>query len=152
MEEKIKKNDLTRPGTLVPNWKQTKPDGTPFSLHSVKARYILLQFWNDKSGDCRRLNKELVELYKKYHPLGFEIVSIYIEINKKEWTQAIKEDGITWINSSDLKGWQSKMFTAYDLDRIPYNILINSKYQIVASDLESIALEFQLKELFPIKN
>ncbi|MBK8557123.1 MAG: TlpA family protein disulfide reductase [Lewinellaceae bacterium] len=45
-------------------------------------------------GPCRAENPQLVGLYQKFQPKGFDILSIGIETNEARWKNAIERDGM----------------------------------------------------------
>lgn len=148
IEKEIRRDELLKPGTVIPDFTQKDINGSAFSLHSVKADYILLEFWASWCLGCRQDNPGLVKVYEKYHPNGFEIVGISIEEKKKDWEKAVAKDKLPWIHLLDLKG--KNIADNYDISGIPFNILLNSRYEVVAINLRSQGLDNKLKALLPI--
>jgi len=46
-------------------------------LSALSDKVVLLNFWEAWSSGCRRLNKRLVKLHKKYGPKGLRIIGIH---------------------------------------------------------------------------
>lgn len=64
--------------------------------------------------------------------------------NKKElWIEAVRKDGLTWQNVSDLKGDKNKATLIYGISYHPTNFLINKAGKIVAKDLKGGKFENQ---------
>lgn len=73
-------------------------NGKNFKLSSINKKLILLDFWSSDCVPCRRKHPRLAELYKKYADKGFEIISVSLDDNKKDWKNAIIKDNMVWIN------------------------------------------------------
>ena len=66
---------------------------------------------------------------------------------KASWLNAIKDDGLTWTQVSDLKYWNNAAATMYFVQSIPQNFLIDPQGKIVAKNLRGAELESKLIEL-----
>lgn len=137
----------------------TKMDnhGQPFTLASLKGKYVLLDFWGSWCGPCRASHPHLKELYSRYKDKGLEIVGIAEEKSddpetaKKRWLDAIEADGMNWIqvlNNYDKK--RSDLVMAYGIDGFPTKILLDKEgkvlFKIVGNGGDE--LDQQLKSVF----
>lgn len=118
-------------GKRAIDFTQPTPDGKNVSLSDFRGKYVLLDFWGSGCYPCRVSNPKLVKLYNKYHPLGFEIVGISQDTERKEWIDAIKQDSLPWVNVSDLKGWFNEPSLIYEINAIPTEVLINREGVII---------------------
>jgi thiol-disulfide isomerase/thioredoxin len=118
----------------------TKKDnhGEPFTLSSLKGKYVLLDFWGSWCGPCRASHPHLKEIYAKYKNKGLEIVGIADEkandLNdaKAAWLKAIQDDGINWIqvlNNYDKKTTDLAM--AYGITGFPTKILLDKNGKVL---------------------
>jgi len=114
-----------------------------------KANYILLDFWASWCGPCRGENPTLVKMYSLYKDKGLAILGISLDDNKSLWIEAIKADGLTWENVSDLKGSKNNAALIYGINGIPDNFLIDKSGTIIARNLRGERLEKKLQELMP---
>jgi thiol-disulfide isomerase/thioredoxin len=136
-------------GDAAPDFTVIDPSGKPISLSSLKGKVILIDFWASWCMPCREANPELVEVYKKFQPQGFEIFSISLDNKKDPWINAIKNDQLLWPNhGSDLKGWESKIAHLYGVDHTPYTFLLDEKGIIIGKDIDEYDLEKKLNWLF----
>jgi thiol-disulfide isomerase/thioredoxin len=94
-------------------------------LSDYKNKVILLDFWASWCGPCRSSNKQLGELFQKYNPSGFEVISFSLDTNPDAWNTASQKDSITWTNISDLKGFYSRQAASYKIRAIPKAFLID---------------------------
>jgi|GEM_PF-3500630 len=122
--------------------------GNPISTSNLKGRYWLLDFWSSKCGPCRKGHPELKEVYKKFKAKGFEIYAVSFDSKRDEWIQAIKKDGIEWIQVCELNGWGNKARSLYSIEYIPQNLLVNDDGIIIASGLSAQKLENMLFEAY----
>ena len=118
----------------------TKKDrnGNPFTLSSLRGKYVLLDFWGSWCGPCRGSHPHLKALYAQYRDKGLEIVGIADEkaadLSKAEqvWLAAIKEDGINWLqvlNNYDKAGMD--LTQTYGISGFPTKILLDKEGKIL---------------------
>ncbi|HWV69222.1 TlpA disulfide reductase family protein [Chitinophaga sp.] len=131
-------------------------DGREVSLETLKGRYVLLDFWGSWCHPCRASHPHLKELYGKYKAEGFEIVGIASENGsaekcRKVWLDAIKMDGINWVNVLNNEGIeQFDAVTAYGVSAFPTKILLDKEGKIIGRWIggEAKELDVKLKEVF----
>jgi len=79
--------------------------------------------------------------------MGFEIFGVSLDQDKARWIEAIQKDGITWPQVSDLKQWQSSVVRQYNIQGIPYTVLLDREGNILAKNLRGEELEKKLTEV-----
>ena len=135
------------PGTPCPEIALPGPDGKEVRLSSFRGKIVLIDFWASWCKPCRSDMPFMVQLYKKYKNKGFEILGISLDKEKENWLQAIKQDGIIWPQASDLKFWNSEVVSLFNIEAIPYTILVDKEGKIIAKGLRGPELEEKLKQL-----
>ncbi|MBS1602374.1 MAG: TlpA family protein disulfide reductase [Bacteroidetes bacterium] len=110
--------------------------------------YTFIDFWASWCGPCRSQATALVPLYRKYSTQGLAVIGVSLDTDVRSWRKAIGDDGYTWTNLSDLKGFDSPISLKYGIKAIPRNLIVNNKGEIVAMDLHGKELETKLAELF----
>lgn len=124
--------------------------GEILSLSSLKGKVVLLDFWASWCGPCRKENPNVVKVYNKYASKGFDVFSVSLDENKSAWETAIKKDGLIWKNHvSDLGGWRSSVVPLYEIESIPFPVLIDKEGKIVAmgESLREGGLEIELNKM-----
>jgi peroxiredoxin len=140
---------LTAIGAMAPDFIQNDVNGLPVRLSSFKGKYVLIDFWASWCGPCRQENPNVVRTYNKYKNKNFTILGVSLdrENGKSAWLAAIKNDGLTWTQVSDLKYWNNLAAAVYGVRSIPQNFLIDPTGKIVAKDLRGDDLDNKLAEL-----
>jgi len=137
-------------GKRAPEITMTKADGTAFSLSTLKGKMVLIDFWATWCAPCVEEQPELKALYDTYSDKvknnQFEILGISLDRNKESWQKAIDRFGINWIQISDLKFWKSPVAKLYEVDELPFNIIIDGQGTILAKNLHGKDLEEFLKK------
>ena len=122
------------------------PDGKEIALSSLRGKYVLLQFWAGANPGSRVMNPVLADLYKLYRNKGFEIYQVSVDTNRTDWTNAVNEDKLTWINVGDGAGSRSAALN-YMITEIPYNFLLDKEGKIITKNIKGPALTNLLKNL-----
>lgn len=127
---------------------QTPEDKTvSLSDYVGKEKYVLIDFWASWCGPCRAESPNFVALYKEYKNKGFEIVGISLDNEKDKWVKGIADDGITWPQMSDLKGWNSEAAMKYKVKGIPFTVLLDKEGKVIATNLRGEQLKDKIKSL-----
>jgi hypothetical protein len=94
----------------------------------------------------------VVLAYNKFKGSGFTVYGVSLDRTREDWLQAIREDGLTWTHVSDLKYWQSEAAKTYNINAIPFSLLLDPNGVIIAKNLRGAALDNKLMEIFSKKN
>jgi thiol-disulfide isomerase/thioredoxin len=122
--------------------------GKKVDLFTYRNKYVLIDFWASWCPPCRIFNRTLVKLYKRYHPLGFEVLSVSLDEDKKAWQRAIRTDGMSWTQLVDTTAWNSVVAQAWDVWGVPNSFLIDTEGNIIARNLHGDELEKKLAVLY----
>lgn len=155
ISERIASLEVTAVGQPAIPLRKKDMDGREVSLETLKGRYVLLDFWGSWCHPCRASHPHLKELYGKYKAEGFEIVGIASENGsaekcRKVWLDAIKMDGINWVNVLNNEGIeQFDAVTAYGVSAFPTKILLDKEGKIIGRWVggEAKELDVKLKEV-----
>ena len=139
----------TATGVAAPDFTQADVNGMPVKLSSFRGKYVLVDFWASWCGPCRQENPNVVKAYNKYKDKNFTILGVSLDKagGKSAWLNAIKSDGLTWTQVSDLKFWNNEAATLYNVTSIPANFLIDPSGKIIARDLRGDDLENKLDQV-----
>lgn len=137
-------------GNVAPDFTLNSTDDKPVSLHSVKGKVILIDFWASWCVPCRQENPMVAQIYNYYKPKGLEIIGVSLDTDHDAWKGAIKSDGLNWIHVSDLKGWDGEVVKQYNIGSIPRTILLDSEHKIIGKNLRGEALLARLQQLLGV--
>lgn len=134
-------------GQVAPEIELADPDGKPIKLSAFRGKVVLIDFWASWCGPCRKEMPNVVKAYAKYKSKGFEIFGVSLDKEKANWVEAIKADGITWPQVSDLQQWSSSVVNLYAIQGIPYTVLLDKEGKIIAKNLRGDELDKKLAEI-----
>jgi peroxiredoxin len=134
-------------GAAAPDFTLETPEGKSVSLSSLKGKNVLIDFWASWCAPCRAENPKMVKLYNKFKDKNFTILGVSLDQDKDLWTKAIKLDKLTWTEVSDLKYWNSPIAKLYNVEAIPFTVLVDEDGKIVAKGLLGDSLATRVAEL-----
>ena len=137
----------TNIGQFAPEISLPSPDGKEIALSSLKGKLVLIDFWASWCGPCRKEMPNVIKIYSKFKNKGFEIYGVSLDQDKEKWMEAITKDGINWPQVSDLKYWDNVAAKIYNVQGIPYTVLIDKDGKIIAKNLRGQELEKKIAEV-----
>lgn len=143
----------TEVGGTAPDFEKIDKDGKTIRLADYRGKYVLLDFWGSWCGPCRASHPHLKALEAKYAPKGLVVINIASENGdnaRKEWLQAIEEDGMTWTQILNNEGRENcDVVKEYAITAFPTKVLIDPDGKILVRAVgESDPIDQKLQEIF----
>jgi len=135
LERRIEHARLFKPGNTVPNIVMSDASGSPVELNRLNTDIILILFYASWCTHCQSLLPRINNLYKNQEVLKTEVFAISLDTVKSEWLDFVRDNDLSWINVSDLKGWDGISASDYFIYATPTMILIDNQYKIISKPL-----------------
>jgi peroxiredoxin len=134
-------------GKQAPEISLPDTEGRTVRLSSFRGKYVLVDFWASWCGPCRKENPNVVQAYNQFKNKNFTILGVSLDRQKEPWEKAIVDDNLNWTHISDLKYWQSEVVPIYQVEGIPFNVLVDPDGKVIAENLRGNALEQKLHQV-----
>lgn len=134
-------------GNEAPDFTIKTPNDENISLKSFRGKFVLVDFWASWCKPCLEENPVVVSAYAKFKSKNFEVFGVSLDQNKQAWIDAIAKNKMTWKHGSDLQFWDSAPAIMYNVQSIPYNILVDPQGKIIAKNLRGEQLDQKLTEV-----
>lgn len=108
-----------------------------FTKHTI----TIIDFWASWCGPCRQEMPNLVKTYKKYKDKGLGIIGVSLDEDEEQWKNAIKEMDMSWLQLSDLQGWNNSAAQMYGIQSIPFTIIVDKNGSVINAGLRGSDLE-----------
>jgi outer membrane lipoprotein-sorting protein/cytochrome oxidase Cu insertion factor (SCO1/SenC/PrrC family) len=117
--------------------------GKDFSLDQYKGKVVLLDFWATWCGPCVEELPNVAAAYKKFKAKGFDVVSISLDEAKdrESVNTFLKKYNMAWRQVYEGKGWGSEIASKYQVQAIPFALLIGKDGKIEAVNVRGEDLE-----------
>ncbi len=148
LKSDVEKISAITVGGIAPDFKMKTPEGKEISLHGIKAKVKILDFWASWCGPCRAENPNVKKIYDRFHPKGLEVVSVSVDTDKNAWIKAIQKDGLNWIHISDLGEAPNTAKSVYNVYAIPMMFILDENNRIISEGLRGERLEKFIEEQF----
>lgn len=124
-------------GSVIPNYTLQNKFGEKVSLHSLKGKYIYIDFWASWCYPCKVYLKDYPALQAKYAEKK-DIVYLFINVmdDKNKWSDFILNNptyGTNWFADEITT---KKIRNDFDLDAIPRYMIIDKNLKIIDVDAD----------------
>ncbi|MFT3704250.1 MAG: TlpA disulfide reductase family protein [Agriterribacter sp.] len=143
------KADEPAAGKMLPAFSLPDTSGQPISTQSFHGKYLLIDFWASWCELCRKENPNVVNAYNTYKEKNFAILGVSLDSSKAAWLDAIHKDKLSWQQVSDLKYWKSSVVSLFNIESLPFNVLVDPEGKIIATNLTGPALHQKLATVLP---
>lgn len=144
-----RKKDLL-PGNMAPDFTLLQPNGKPLTLSATRGKYVLIDFWASWCVPCRKAIPHLKEVYAKYKPKGFEIISLSADQIDASWKKALEIEKMPWpqvVDEFPDKFSPSLVGSKYEVSFLPFYVLLDKTGKILVYSGNEKEVEDKLESL-----
>lgn len=143
----VKSIEATAVGKTLADFVLLTPEGSKIALSHLQGKVKLIEFWASWSEPCRKENLNTLKLSRSFAPKDLSIFGVSFDDKREVWVKAIGEDGLNWVQGSDLLGQNSPFIQQFFIQTVPFNILLDKNNVVVAKNLRGEALKAKIEEL-----
>lgn len=136
-------------GKIAPDLTLYKESGEAINLHSIKADYTVLFFWDPECGHCKKTIPFIIDFYNEYKSKGIEVLAVCTKTGSdiSSCWNAIKERGMDiWVNTCD-QYLQSRYKTIYDVKVTPQIYILDKNKKILVKKIAGEDLKPLMDEI-----
>lgn len=115
-------------GVEAPDFTLDDINGKPFSLSSLRGKYVVLDFWGSWCIWCIRGIPQMKAYYEKYKG-KFEILGIDCNDPVDKWKEAVKKHELPWLHVYNPR--DSKVLADYAIQGFPTKVIVGPDGKIV---------------------
>ena len=137
-------------GVEAPVFTLNDLEGQPFTLSSLRGKYVILDFWGSWCIWCIKGFPQMKEYYAKY-PGKFEILGVDCNDTVEKWKAAVKKYELPWLHVYNPKN--SSLLADYGITGFPTKIIVGPDGKIVKTVIgEDPSFYTILDELFSARD
>lgn len=121
--------------------------GKPIALSSLRGKWVLAYVWAGWDSSSRQQAKALRQTQAALYKKNLLLLGLSIDKDKYTWLQAIQQDSVPAIQLSDLKYWDSKVLQQLDIQKIPFNLLIDPTGMVKAVNVPDSSMLSTVRQL-----
>lgn len=118
-----------------------------WSSSGTQKQYSLINFWASWDKESVEIKDSLYTLCEKFSKNNLRIVNFSLDYNKEEWQKNTQKDTEQWIEVCDYKGWNNQILKQQNVQRLPFNILIDRNRKILGTNLYGKTLQTKIEVL-----
>ena len=121
---------------MFPDFTDKDLAGQPVNSASFRGKVLLVDFGSTFTPFWCQQTTNVAAAYKKFHPQGFEVVTISLDEASAKLAAFAKTNGMNWKLICDGRSWVGKLPTKYGITTLPQNILVDRYGKIFARNLQ----------------
>ena len=123
---------------LFPSFTYTAADSCKkITLDTFKKQHLLVTFWASWDKASIKGMKNLQHVKESIKSKNFEILNIALDYDTIAWKNAIVNDSIVGYNVCDNKAWNSELVSKFDIDSLPYSILVSPYQRVIKYKIDT---------------
>ena len=124
-KERLQITKAFKVGATAPDFTLNDLNGKPFTLSTLRGKWIVLDFWGSWCMPCIKGMPEMKTAYNKFHN-KVEFIGICCNDKQERWQKAVSDHALPWIqlfNPRDIDYRQDPL-VLYNIKAFPTKIII----------------------------
>ncbi|HMR84444.1 MAG TPA: TlpA disulfide reductase family protein [Niabella sp.] len=124
---------------VLPDFTLLQRDSFPFTLSSLRDKYILIDFWASWYVPCRKAIPYWKQVYAKYNPRALEMVSVSNDRYWGNWIEALEKEQMPWIQIVDeflSENEGARISDLFKIPSFPFYILVDKNVEVITSSTD----------------
>ena len=101
--------------------------GATVGLADLRGQVVMINFWASWCGPCRQEFPVLDGMYRKYRPLGFTLLAVNVESERKDAERFLAGTPVSFPIAWDA---DNQVSSAYGVSAMPTTLIIDRKGQV----------------------
>jgi thiol-disulfide isomerase/thioredoxin len=114
-------------------------DGKPVSSDKYAGKTLLVAFWTAGADPVRRDLPELLKVYQKHHPQGFEVIGVNLDNDRATLDAFLTENSLPWPQIFEPGGMDSRLADEFGIISLPTMILVGPDGKVVNRNIRTAA-------------
>ncbi|HOI31773.1 MAG TPA: DUF5106 domain-containing protein [Bacteroidales bacterium] len=123
-------------GSLAPDLWLVDTSDAFVSFKSIESQYLVLFFWDQECGVCKKELNVLKDLYQNQDK-NFEVYAIAANADFEGWKNYIKNNNLNWVNVNGMKSMTPDFHDLYDIYGTPVIYVLDSERKIIAKRIKA---------------
>ena len=107
---------------MAPNFTLKNRSGKNIKLSELRGQVVMINFWASWCGPCRQEMPILEKLYKKYKSLGFVILGVNVDEDRKQAESLLKQIPVSFPILFDT---DNKISAKYNVTAMPSSYFVD---------------------------
>ena len=130
-----------------PTFRVRDINGNRLSPDMYRGKVVVIDFWATWCPPCRREMPNVVQMYRQYHDQGLEIIGVNMDTDLNALRSYMRTNDIEWPQYAEGNGWDNVLVDKYEVESIPFTIVLDRQGRIYATNLRGDALKIAVRTL-----
>lgn len=127
-------------------------EGLNVSLQPTEGKSLLLLFWNPHSWRANETAATFLDIYRRFHTHGLEVVGICTDPLEEEILEFSEQWRIPWPQVMNVSEGTEPLTQRFGVSRIPFACLIDSQGKRCSLDLDSSELNVSISSFLGLNS